>query len=667
MLLILVLVILLYVRYRSTVGDKGGGWVWLDKSGTLGTGAADNGIIFDATGATNWYWIRALFGQIPTPFWWGALGNGTTVDTVALQAWLDSPGLASHSSMNLWLPKGTFISDSLTLSDSNVIISGEGTIKLKDNATGVTNKGLFYISGDKNRIEGITFKGNKTAAPVVDYGSPMIVNGDDNRIINCSFHDAQADAPATATAQDNIRVDGNRNIIKDCRSFDAEHALYFNSGNDNHFIDCFGRRSSGTDKGFYSFGGSSADGTSLVLDKLDLDDVIECDWAAENVPKILERITVNNCKVVTAAANGAARFGHCRYLSMTNNHFECTSANNEALVFTERLYDVEIDNSFIKGLGASGSHIQSFPSGSKHRNINDFRLTNSIIGGTKTDPSANLDNNAIDVRAFKSTIDNCVINNFATNAVNIWPEEDGVIDVGLNTPPGSPSTDQVWVVGTSPTGAWTGEARSLAWWNGTAWVFEGEGNDLAYGIRVYDEDSTQWYEYINATDGWIVVDNNKFGLIVTNNNISGYKATDISIIGSDGVPASGPGEGILKRSDINQCWGNTVQNLGAGGWTETDSATIQPIYQQLGPKSWHGLAIPTQGTWTLGDRIWNSTKQPARLRTKLGLYCFWYSWYMDYRTLRVHDPRYARSRYFRNKFFGGSYTSSSRCCCCFKS
>lgn len=61
------------------------------------------------------------------------------------------------------------------------------------------------------------------------------------------------------------------------------------------------------------------------------------------------------------------------------------------------------------------------------------------------------------------------------------------VAVGLNTPPGSPAEGQMWVVGTAPTGAWTGYANYFAKWLGAAWQFWAptagdEAKDLTGGL-----------------------------------------------------------------------------------------------------------------------------------------------------------------------------------------
>lgn len=46
-----------------------------------------------------------------------------------------------------------------------------------------------------------------------------------------------------------------------------------------------------------------------------------------------------------------------------------------------------------------------------------------------------------------------------------------VQSLGSNTPPGSPVERDMYVVGTSPTGAWSGQANNLAQWTGSAYQF----------------------------------------------------------------------------------------------------------------------------------------------------------------------------------------------------
>jgi len=67
-----------------------------------------------------------------------------------------------------------------------------------------------------------------------------------------------------------------------------------------------------------------------------------------------------------------------------------------------------------------------------------------------------------------------------------------------NDPPATPAKGDRYVVGSSPTGAWVGHAKTIATYNGTGWLFD----VAAEGWRVYDAtanvdyvfDGTNWTE-----------------------------------------------------------------------------------------------------------------------------------------------------------------------------
>lgn len=74
------------------------------------------------------------------------------------------------------------------------------------------------------------------------------------------------------------------------------------------------------------------------------------------------------------------------------------------------------------------------------------------------------------------------------------------LDVGLNTPPGSPAADDLYVVGTSPTGAWVGYAGYLAQWSGTAWIFTAPET----GMQAQDMGSDPPAAYVRGTSAWVL-------------------------------------------------------------------------------------------------------------------------------------------------------------------
>ena len=66
-----------------------------------------------------------------------------------------------------------------------------------------------------------------------------------------------------------------------------------------------------------------------------------------------------------------------------------------------------------------------------------------------------------------------------------------------NTPPISPNTGDVYLVGTVPTGAWVGHAKDIAEWDGADWVFtDGVQGDFLYN-------ATNALTYIFRSGNWV--------------------------------------------------------------------------------------------------------------------------------------------------------------------
>lgn len=93
---------------------------------------------------------------------YGAVGDGVTDDTVAIQAAIDVVEVAGTGSV-LFIPPGTFIADGLII-EGSMKIRGSGTLKHKAPATN-----SLLLCNDTNEdgcvvdIDGITFDGNRVA------------------------------------------------------------------------------------------------------------------------------------------------------------------------------------------------------------------------------------------------------------------------------------------------------------------------------------------------------------------------------------------------------------------------------------------------------------------------------------------------------------------------
>lgn len=84
-----------------------------------------------------------------------------------------------------------------------------------------------------------------------------------------------------------------------------------------------------------------------------------------------------------------------------------------------------------------------------------------------------------------------------------------VLDKDLATPPGSPADGDAYIVAASPTGAWTGKAKNIAYYqDGTGWLFiaprEGMRADVADEDIGYRYDGSAW---VVTTSGATTVDN----------------------------------------------------------------------------------------------------------------------------------------------------------------
>ena len=69
---------------------------------------------------------------------------------------------------------------------------------------------------------------------------------------------------------------------------------------------------------------------------------------------------------------------------------------------------------------------------------------------------------------------------------------------GIETPPSIPVIGECWIVGDTPTDAWSGHAGALACWTESGWRFLAGGE----GMMVWVQDQRLWA--VREADGWTI-------------------------------------------------------------------------------------------------------------------------------------------------------------------
>ncbi|MFG1462247.1 tail fiber domain-containing protein [Xanthobacter sp. DSM 24535] len=136
------------------------------------------------------------------------------------------------------------------------------------------------------------------------------------------------------------------------------------------------------------------------------------------------------------------------------------------------------------------------------------------------------------------------------------------VGVLVNTPPGSPATDDLYVVGTSPTGAWTGLANQILKWTGSAWYLWApeDGNaamDLATSVIYVWSDTTGSWSAWPFSAGALRYD--------TAQSLSSGEKTQVTT-NAGAVPLSGDSTiaGNITIAQANSVYPDTVRLSGVG-------------------------------------------------------------------------------------------------------
>ena len=99
-----------------------------------------------------------------------------------------------------------------------------------------------------------------------------------------------------------------------------------------------------------------------------------------------------------------------------------------------------------------------------------FTKLMGIEDGATADQTAAEIRDALQTLTGTDRLDASAIRNLP-NPANAGSARAPVLQVGVNTPPGSPSDGDRYVIGSAPTGAWAGQANNIVEWDGSAWDF----------------------------------------------------------------------------------------------------------------------------------------------------------------------------------------------------
>jgi hypothetical protein len=129
----------------------------------------------------------------------------------------------------------------------------------------------------------------------------------------------------------------------------------------------------------------------------------------------------------------------------------------------------------------------------------------------------------------------------------------GVIDKDLSTPPVSPAAGAKYIVGASPTGAWSGKAKYIAYYYNGGWRFINPGEGLM--VWVNDEDLL----YVYTGTAWSSSIGGSLALSLLGVNATA-DTTNRLAVNSDAVLFNHNGAGVQAKLNKNAS-GNTASFL----------------------------------------------------------------------------------------------------------
>jgi parallel beta-helix repeat protein len=161
-----------------TKGDGGGGTFYWDSTSI----EDDNGgTTIEATGVTTGRWCRVYSGAVNVK-WFGATGDGTTDDTLAIQATFNYTG-------NIRFDVGVYIlTSSILFNTFSYVIKGAGTGCIIKSRSDLGTFDLFDINGNSGPLKHISLI-NFNGPGLSNYGGGAAIGGSGNGLVidSCWF------------------------------------------------------------------------------------------------------------------------------------------------------------------------------------------------------------------------------------------------------------------------------------------------------------------------------------------------------------------------------------------------------------------------------------------------------------------------------------------------
>jgi len=318
--------------------------------GAPGSGGG-SGYIFDVTSDT-----------------YGAVGDGTTDDTAAIQAAFDAADAYSAGKAVVYFPELTYIVGTATLAGSGAIdlagdgikIAGAGVIKL---APASAADCALLISGDYNQIDGVVVDGNAAGSPA-GRGESIRISGSYNQVTGVVGQNNKTTGGAGSSFMI-FGADPIHNVLTNCVSRNAGQAGFDDRGDYTTIRDCqaidfgvYGYTKGGgateqvTIDGFYFQSSSAAANSGVIIDPGAVDNYIVRHATVRNVRGQL----VPNAVVYV-------KFARIHYLEIDSMHLlQGVSETVSTIKIVEAVKSVSIKNSYFsraidfdEGAGVTGA------------------------------------------------------------------------------------------------------------------------------------------------------------------------------------------------------------------------------------------------------------------------------------------------------------------------